>query len=150
MAAENKTILTNAKLHQHLTRLVFAVAVIVTALALSSAPVNAETQAKPFSFGGPGSGTNQTTITLSIPARTKVKVSGVLNPTTGLPVPVVIEIMKPGSSFPAASLGWTTAPVSVPFIFGVEAVSILHESAHPACRQLARALWYWSDFAGPR
>ena len=113
-------------LAQLLTKSFLVLAVIVLALTLSSAHANASTTAKAFAFG-PGTNSptsNQDTVTLSVPARTVVKVSGVLNPASGLPVMLVIQVFRPQSGAAVATLTLPTAPaVSVPIIFPIEMVT---------------------------
>jgi hypothetical protein len=111
---------------QLLTRLFVALAVVILALTLNSARVNATTTVKAFAFG-PGTdspGSSQDSVTLSVPARTVVKVSGVLNAASGFPVLVRIQIFRPGGGAAAASLTLPTAiGISVPIVFPVEMVT---------------------------
>jgi hypothetical protein len=112
---------------RNLTRSVLLVALIFTSLSLGSASANATTTAKSFAFGPgtPLASGSQASVSLNVPARTSVKVSGVLNPVSGLPVTVVIDVLRP-SGGSAASLTLIT-PVGglpgLPFIFPVEAIT---------------------------
>jgi hypothetical protein len=109
--------------HRFIIGAVTAAIVTFTLGAVSPAPIHAETQATSFAFGP---GTDRPTrsndsATLTVPARTTVKVKGVLNPISGLPVSVVIEVIRPDGGSPAASITTAAAPfVSVPFDFIVE------------------------------
>lgn len=102
-------------------------AAIVTFIlgALSPATIRAETQASSFAFG-PGTNrprSSDDSVTLTVPARTTIKVKGVLNPSSGLlPVDVVIEVIRPEGGSPAATINTKAAPfgISVPFEFLVE------------------------------
>ncbi len=111
--------------HRFITRAVTAALVTFTLGALSPAPIQADTQATPFSFG-PGTTrprSSNASATLTVPARTTARVSGVLNPVTGiLPVSVVIDVIRPEGGSPAASITTAATPlgVSVPFAFLVE------------------------------
>ena len=109
--------------HRFITRAVTAAIVTFTLGALTSAPSLADTQATPFSFG-PGTTrprSSNASATLTVPARTTARVSGVLNPVSGLPVSVVIEVIRPEGGSPAASFASAAVPgVSVPFAFLVE------------------------------
>jgi len=124
MAAEYKTI-RNAESTQSLTRLLSAMAVVVLALTLSAARVNATTTVKSFAFG-PGTSlptSSQATVTLNVPARTVVKVTGVLNQASGIPVLVVVDVIPPGGPV-AASLNLATVPgTALPIIFPVETIT---------------------------
>lgn len=116
----------NTSARRRRARLVVLSALMVTALAaLAPARADAETQAKTFGFGPgtnrPASGNDS--VTLTVPARTSVKISGVLNPVADIPFPVVIEVFQPGAASPIASLPWVAAPASFPFMFGVETVT---------------------------
>lgn len=103
-------------------RAVIAAIITFTLGALSPAPIHADTDAKAFAFGP---GTNRPargndSVTLTVPARTTVKVKGVLNAISGLPVSVVIEVIRPQGGT-AATINTAAAPfVSVPFDFIVE------------------------------
>ena len=116
----------NASARRRRARPAAVAALMVAALAaLSPALCRAETQATSFGFG-PGTSRpsdGNASVTLTVPARTSVKVSGVLNPVADIPFPVVIEVFQPGVASPIASLPWLAAPVSFPFVFGVEAVA---------------------------
>lgn len=103
-------------------------AVITIVLGALSPTIRAETQASPFAFGP---GTDRPTrssdsTTLTVPARTTFRVKGVLNPISVLiPIPVVIEVIRPEGGSPAATINTAAAPlgVTVPFEFLVETFS---------------------------
>lgn len=135
MTAEYKTIrdtpiLIGMSTRQCVTKVVLTLAAIVTTLgALTPASVNATTQVKLFAFGpGTAPPTSNASATLNVPARTTIRITGVLNPVSGLTigVPVVVEVFRPGGSSPVASLTTAAAPLlvanqpSVPFAFLVE------------------------------
>jgi hypothetical protein len=135
MTAEYKTIrdtpiLISMSTRQYLTRIVLTLAIVTTLGALTPASVNATTQVTNFGFG-PGTATPNTSnasATLNVPARTTIRVTGLLNPVSGLTigVPVVVEVFRPGGTSPVASLTTAAAPLlvanqpSVPFAFLVE------------------------------
>lgn len=106
------------------TKLVVVAALMVTALAaLSPARAYAETQATIFGFGPDTTrpAESSASATLTVPARTSVKVSGIVNPVSGIPIPLVIEVFRPGGSSPTASTFWVAGPPpSPPFAFIVE------------------------------
>lgn len=118
--------LISSATRQPLTKLLVAMAVMVLALTLSSSGVNASTTEKSFEFG-PGTNLpagNQDTVTLSVPARTNVKVSGVLNQASGIPVMVVVQVFRPQGGPAAANWTFATIPgTSVPIIFPVEMIT---------------------------
>lgn len=135
MTAEYKTIrdtpiLISMSTRRWLTRVVLILATIVTTLgAITPASVNATTQVRTFAFGpGTASPTSNASVTLNVPARTTIRVTGLLNPVSGLTlgVPVVVEVFRPGGTSPIASLNTVAAPLlsasqpSVPFAFLVE------------------------------
>lgn len=117
--------------HHRLTRLVLTVAALLTTLgALTPASVYATTQVTNFGFG-PGTArpnNSNASATLNVPARTTIRVTGLLNPVSGLTagVPVIVEVFRPGGTSPIASLNSAAAPLlvanqpSVPFAFLVE------------------------------
>lgn len=136
MTAENKTtirdtpILIGMSTRQSVTKVVLTLAMIVTALGvLTPASVNATTQVRTFAFGpGTAPPTSSATATLNVPARTTIRITGLLNPVSGLTigVPVVVDVFRPGETSSAASLTTVAAPLvaanqpSVPFAFLVE------------------------------
>lgn len=136
MTAEYKTIrdtpnLISMSTRQCVSKVVLTLATIVTTLgALTPASVNATTQVRLFAFG-PGTASPNSTnasATLNVPARTTIRVTGLLNPVSGLTigVPVVVDVFRPGETSAAASLTTAAAPLlvagqpSVPFAFLVE------------------------------
>lgn len=135
MTAENRTIrdtpiLISMSTRQCVTKVVLTLATIVTTLgAFSPASVNATIQEKRFAFGpGTAPPTSSATATLNVPARTTIRITGLLNPVSGLTigVPVVVDVFRPGETSSAASLTTLAAPLvaanqpSVPFAFLVE------------------------------
>ena len=128
MAAEYKTILKAESTlvpRPSITSLLIGMAVVVLALTLSAARVNASTTAKSFAFG-PGTSlptNSQATVTLNVPARTVVKVTGVLNQASGIPVLVVVDVIPPDGST-VASLNLVTVPgTALPIVFPVELIT---------------------------
>ena len=129
MTAEYKTIRnaesTLVPRSSTLTRLLIATSVLVLALTSSATSVNATTTVRTFAFG-PGTNSptsSQATVTLNVPARTVVKVTGVLNQASGIPVLVVVDVIPPGGPT-AASLNLVTVPgTSLPIIFPVETIT---------------------------
>lgn len=134
MTAENKTIrdtpiLISMSTRQCVTKVVLTLAAIVTTLgALAPASVNATTQEKLFAFGPGTTNSTNASATLTVPARTTIRITGLLHPVSGLTlgVPVVVDVFRPGENSPAASLTDVAAPLlvadqlSVPFAFLVE------------------------------
>lgn len=121
-------ILNSKSTHQHLTRLVLTVAALVATLGLTPASVNATTQVTNFAFGPGLTNLTNASATLNVPARTTIRVSGLLHPVSGLTigVPVVVDVFRPGETSPAASLTTAALPLlapgqrSFPFAFLVE------------------------------
>lgn len=122
-------LLLSMSTHQYLTRLILTVAAVVTTLgALTPASVNATTQVTNFAFGPGLTNLTNASATLNVPARTTIRVTGLLHPVSGLTlgVPVVVDVFRPGETSLAASLTTVAAPLlgqgqpSVPFAFIVE------------------------------
>jgi len=128
MTAEYKTIPkadSTLRTRSSITFLLIAMGVVVLTLTLSAARVNATTTARSFAFG-PGTSlptNSQATVSLNVPARTVVKVTGVLNQASGIPVLVVVDVIPPGGST-VASLNLVTVPgTALPIIFPVETIT---------------------------
>lgn len=135
MTAESKTNrdtpnLISMSTRQCVTKVVLILATIVTTLgALFPASVKATTLVRTFAFGpGTAPPTSNASVTLNVPARTTIRITGLLNPVSGLTlgVPLVVDVFRPGETSPAASLTTAAAPLlaqgqpSVPFAFVVE------------------------------
>lgn len=109
----------NTSARRRRARLAGVAALTVAALAaLSPARAHAETQAPTFEFGPDTNrpARSDASVTLTVPARTLVKVSGIVNTVPGFPIPVVVEVFQPGGTSPVASMPWVPSPLPFGFL----------------------------------